>query len=665
VKELVVFVLLGLGPAALTAALALALVVQFRGSGMINLAAGAIATFGAYVFYSLEVQIGWSTLAAFASGLVACALFGTAFEWVVLRRLRAASALPKLIASLGMLLALQSLFLIRFGTAGQAAPTVLPEAPSSAVTVFGTPIPLDRIILAALVAVVAGVLSAVYRYTRLGLATRAAAENEEVAVLLGLAPTRLSMSNTVIATVLAGGFGMLVASQTQLDPTTITFAVVPALAAALLGGFTSFGIAAAAGMAIGILQTVLIFLQTKPWFPTVSGNTLPGVEPLLAFVCVMFALWIRGAKLPVRGAMRERRLPRAPEPRHVGLSVFVLTVGGAVLLVVFPPDFRQGTINSLIGFVLCLSLVVIIGYGGQVSLMQVALAGVAAFAVQKLTVHAGIPFPVGAVLAVAIAVAIGMVAAIPSLRVRGISLAIGTLAAAIALEQFVFDNTTFGQDASGSILPSPTIFGLHLGITANFPGWNGLLPSPVPGLECLGVALVLGVAVAQLRRSTLGQQMLAVRSNERAAAAAGVSVPRVKITCFALSSAIAAVAGVMSAYSLGSVGATDFGFTTALAVVAFVYIGGVTSIAGAMIGGLLLPGGVLSVALGDLTGLSGNVLALLGGISLIGVVVTFPEGLALAGSEQLRHTRNSFLGRRKAQSRSSGNPGAPKVSGEA
>ena len=139
---------------------------------------------------------------------------------------------------------------------------------------------------------------------------------------------------------------------------------------------------------------------------------------------------------------------------------------------------------------------------------------------------------------------------------RGVSLAVVTLAAAVAIEQFVFLNTTWGGGSSSSPVPEPKIFGLDLGPYGSFRGLDGKVPSPVFGFFVVGVALVLGLLVANLRRSNLGQRMLAVRSNERAAAAAGINVRNVKLAAFGISSFIAGIAGALYGYNFSSVTVT-------------------------------------------------------------------------------------------------------------
>ncbi len=291
-SELLLFVLLGMGTGALVGGLSLGLVVNYQGSGVPNFAMGAVAMLGAFEFYTLKtagqlfiplpgvplVHLGapWGTWSAFIVALAMCAVVGVLFDVLVLGRLRTSSPLAKLVASLGLLLTLQAIAVQQFGVGGQSAPAVIPENSSDLLHVFGSEVPYDRFIFTGIVIAATILLVCLYRFTRFGLATRAAAENESTAVLTGLAPRRISTVNTVIAFVLAGALGILIAPTSQLDPTTIPMAVIPAMGAALLARFTSFPIAATSGFVMGVIQSELIYLQTKSWFPTAGGVSLPG-----------------------------------------------------------------------------------------------------------------------------------------------------------------------------------------------------------------------------------------------------------------------------------------------------------------------------------------------------------------------------------------------------
>jgi branched-chain amino acid transport system permease protein len=654
VSQFLLFVLLGLGPGALIAGIALGVVLSFRGAGVINLAAGAVAMLGAYVFYGLRtggylflppipfaphtVSLGgpWATLPAMLLALAVCVLTGALFDVLVLRRLRGAAPLAKLLASLGLLITIQAIAVLRFGTSGQAAPAVLANGPQDVVHVGAATVPSDRFVLAGIVAVAALALWALYRFTRFGLATRAAAEDETKAMLAGLPPGELSLINTTLASLLAGALGVLVAPMTQLDPTTIPLAVVPALGAALLARFTSFGIAASAGIAMGVIDSLVTYCASKPWFPTSAGIAIPGVTELIYFLVIVGAMYLRGGRLPERGLLTEARLPAAPSAPRILTPALVLSALAVLALLVFPFDFRQALTNSLIGVVVCLSLVVTTGFVGQVSIVQVALAGISGFIVSKLAVHAGVGFPVGALLGAAAATVVGLLTAISALRVRGVNLAVVTLAAAVAIEEFVFANPTIGGGESGAPVPSPHLFGIDLGPSAAFPINADSPPSPVFGMVCVVVVAVLAALVASLRRSDLGQRMLAVRSNERAAAGAGIDVRAVKLAAFGIAAFIAGIAGALYAYNFGSVTAGRFGIVTALGFVAFAYLGGITTVAGALVGGMLVTEGLAIHAVNRWFGVPVDYQVFIAGLALIVTIVVNPMGIAGAASADFR-----------------------------
>lgn len=643
-NDVLLFSLLGLGSGALIAGLALALVLTYRGAGVIDLSTGAVAMLGAYVYYDVRtegslflppipfagdaIDLGqpWGGVPAFALALGVCALTGALMDGLVFQRLRDASALAKLVASLGLLLTLQAIVLLRFGGDGQAAPNVLPA--DGTVEVFGVPIPSNRFMLLGIVAVVTVVLMAVFRFTRFGLATRAAQENEATAMLSGLSPGRISMANTVAASMLAGTVGILVAPIAQLDPFVLAFSVIPALAAALLGRFTSFGVAAAAGLGMGIVGSLVTWMQSLSWFPRSDGIPLPGVTEVIFFLVIVAVLYWRGHALPRRGALREPRFPVAPRARFVLTPTIALTAICAVALAASPFDYRQALINSLIGALMCLALVVLTGFVGQMSLAQVALAGVTALVVAKLADGSGIGFPLAPLIGMAAALAIGLAMAMSAMRVRGANLAIVTMAGAIAVQSFWFANPSFGIDALGSSVGQPTLLGIDLGTSAGFPLGDDGRPSAVFGFLCLAALVGCALVVVALRRSGLGQRMLAVRSNEHAAASAGIDVRATKLTAYALSALIAGAGGALYAYDFGSVDAARFDVSIALAFVAFAYLGGITTVTGALIGGLLVTGGVFAQVLHDAFGVPPSYELIFGGLLLIVTVVQFPDGVA-------------------------------------
>jgi branched-chain amino acid transport system permease protein len=626
-EEILLFVLLGLGSGALIAGIALGVVLTYRGSGIINLSTGGMAMLGGYAYWSLNTGkiASLPTAAALPLSLLFVVVVGAVTEFVVYRPLRNSAPLAKLVASLGVLLVAQAAMLLAFGITDQPEPSILPQ---NDVHMLGAVVPVDRFILTGMVVVAAAVLAALYKWTRFGLATRAASENEVAAMLAGLSPNMISLVNTLIAALLAGALGILAASITELDPQTLPLQIIPALAAALLAGFTSFGVACGASIGIGVLYSLIQYISSQSWFPQSGGVALPGVTDLLAFLIIVGVLFWRGSRIPRRGELVERRLPGVPRPRNLARTSLILAAVAAVALVVLPFDFREALINTLIGTLMALSLVVITGFVGQISVVQLSLAGAAGFTIAHMASNFGITFPVAALAGIAVAVAIGMVTAVSALRVRGVSLAVVTLAGAVAIENFGFVNNTWGGGEAGSPVPEPKWFGLDLGPQAPFRGLDHDLPSPVFGWVALICVVLLCAGVGVLRRRSLGQRMLAVRSNERAAAAAAINPRTVKFAGFGIAAFIAGVAGVLYAYNFGSVSADRFDAITALSLIAFAYVGGITLISGAVFAGLISAQALIPYALDKWFGLNGNWFLLFGGAILIFTLIRNPEGVA-------------------------------------
>lgn len=640
--QILLFILLGLGPGALIAAISLGVVLTYRGSGVINLATGGVAMIGGYAYWALKtgqvagVQMG--TAPALVCSLVIVLLFGVLVELIAFRPLRNASPLAKLVSSLGVLLIAQALVLLAFGNTPEPEPTILPQ---STVHVLGAVIPVDRFILTGIVIAMAAALAAAYRWTRFGLATRAASENEVAAMLGGLSPRLLSLGNTLVASFIAGAVGILAAAITELDSETLPLQIVPALTAALIARFTSFGLACAAGIGLGIIESLIQYASAQPWFPQAGGSAIPGVAELVIFLITVAVMYLRGASLPRRGDLVERSLPQVPRPNNLVRTSLIVGIVCAVALVVFPFDFREALINTLIGTVMALSLVVLTGFVGQISVVQLSLAGVAGFTISHLAVNAGIGFPFAPIIGTAAALVLGMLTAVSALRVRGVSLAVVTLAAAVAIENFGFTNPTWGGGQTGSPVPEPHLLGLDLGPAAHFRGLDGNQPSPVFGWLVLIVTIAVCLAVAYVRRGRLGQRMLAVRSNERAAAAAAINPRNVKLAAFAISAIIAGVAGSLYAYNFGSVSGDRFDAFIALSLIAFAYAGGITLISGAAFAGLISTQALFPYALDKWFGLNGNWFLLFGGVILIVTLIQNPDGVAGAFYRKT-HRRPTF-----------------------
>jgi branched-chain amino acid transport system permease protein len=281
--------------------------------------------------------------------------------------------------------------------------------------------------------------------------------------------------------------------------------------------------------------------------------------------------------------------------------------------------------SSLIASVLALSFVVLIGFGGQTSLAQMAFAGIGGFALSKLATYYGIPFPFAPILASLGAMLFGVLVGLPALRVRGTNLAIVTLAGGVTIAEFVFKHPWVigGMDTGGPKIPNPSLGGWNLGLI-----YGNKTSRPIFAFFLLAVLTILCLMVANIRRSGSGRVMLAVRSNERAAAAVGINNVRVKMMMFGFSAFIAGVGGSLIAYRFGAVSDLSYGTIASLTALSFAYLGGITSVSGAVAAGVTAASGVAFYSMNQVFGSFGRWEALIGGVLLIFTAITNPEGIA-------------------------------------
>lgn len=625
------------------------MVLSFRASGVVNLAHGALGMYVAYVFFELRnfdldpggdpggdlvlPVIGLparvhivdrpTVLTALVCSLVMASLLGAAAYGFVFRPLRSAPPLARVVASLGVFLYVSAVAQLRFvGESGQGAAALRPEfpLPDGAVRIGDVVVPTSNFVVAAIAIGTTLALWSVFRFTRFGIATRAAAESEKGALLTGLSPDRLGYVNWVMATNLAGMAVILIATDTHgIDPLATSLAIVPALGAALLGGLSSFAATAATGLAIGMTQSMLNTFQSQhEWLPDwLSRGALSGALPV---VVILIAITVRGAGLPTRATLVDKRLPRAPAPRYPVLGCAAVALAAGVALCTLDAQWRLAIIVSTIATVIALSTVVVTGFVGQISLAQNAFAGLAAFTTAKLATTFDVPFPLAPAIGIAVAVVAGVLAGVPAVRVRGLTLAVATIGVAVAVENLVFRSPSL---LGITDVPRPELFGIDLG----FRGVGSENFRAEFGVFALVFVTACAVIVANLRVGATGMRWLAVRSNERAAAAAGINVAATKLSAFATSSFLAGIGGALLAYQLSSLSTDNFAVIAALASVALVYLGGIASISGALVAGLLATGGIVTKLNGGVAGGASQYQFAISGLLLVVVAILYPDGV--------------------------------------
>ncbi len=625
------FLLLGLGNGGVFAALAVALVVTYRASGVLNFATGAQALYAAYTYSLLRtgqllqpipglsptINIGTSLgfWPALLITLAIQAVMGALAYLLIFRPLRNHRPVAKAVASIGLMGLLTAIVTYQVGT---EVILVNPIFPQNHVSFLGVSISVDRLLLAATIIGLGIVLTVLFRFTRFGLATRASAETEVGALVSGLSPDRIALVNWIISFVVCGIAGVLIAPLVPLVPGTYTLFIVPALAAAVVGRFHSLGWAITAGLGIGALESLSVYLNgVHPGFPAGAGELIP-------LVLVLVVLAFRGQTMPSRGTLVQVTLGRAPRPHWRLPTAVIGTAVGIGAIYFFTGNDRAALYTSMITGVITLSLVVVTGYTGQISLAQLTFAGVSAYILSTFASSWGIPFPIAPILAALVAAAAGVVIGIPALRVRGLMLGVVTLTFAAGVEAIWFNNNSIDGGASGLAIPTPRLFGMDLGI-----GSGKDFPRPAFGILCLVVLVLVALGVSWLRTSRLGSAMLAVRADERSAAAAGINVVKVKLIAFAIAAFIAGLGGSLLAYQLGNVTFQDFDAFLGLVTFSVVVVAGITSVSGGILAGVISAGGILVAVISSGVGSGGvdNWYGVVAGIGVILTVIFNPDGI--------------------------------------
>ena len=603
--EVIRFALLGFGVGTLYALASQGLIAIYRGSGVLNFGLGAIGMVGVYVEWELHVKHGWPFLPACLIGVVISAAIGGLTHLLLMRPLRHVTSLMRVIATLGVLITLQSIAILRYGS----VPIVVKSAlPTNVWHIYGEiVISADRIILLCLAAVLTLGLWLLYRYTLFGIGTTAVAENERAASSLGWSPNSIATVNWAIGSALAGLAAILITPIVTLQPTVMTNLMLAAMAAAMVASFRSFPIALAAGLAIGIAQTEANRFVAQPGF----GQAVP-------FLFIIVWMVLRGQALPLRDYFQER-LPTIGSGVISWRGILVGVAIGAVLMSTTPPIWIDAfTVTVGVGLVL-LSIVVLTGYAGQLSLGQFAMAGFGAWVAGRLVAAAGVPFGFAVVIGALAAVPLGVIFALPAVRTRGINLAIVTLGLGTAIELMLFGNVGYTGGFAGTQVGEPNLFGWNIN-SASHPTRYGLI-----AVACLVVTVV---GVANIRRGRTGRRLIAVRTNERAAAALGISVPEAKLYAFALSAAIAAFGGIVLAFRSTSISYAPFTSFTSIMDVGLATIGGIGYLLGPVLGGTLAAGGLWSGVFDAIGPGISRYIPLISGISFILVVLLNQNGIA-------------------------------------
>jgi sulfate-transporting ATPase len=363
-----------------------------------------------------------------------------------------------------------------------------------------------------------------------------------------------------------------------------------------------------AGLAIGIAQS-----EVTRWV------NAPGWDTAVPFIFVAVILILRGRSI----ASKEEAFGRMPSLGTGGIAPGLILIGAAAALlciwVIFPYDWVAALQVQMVFVIILFSIVVVTGFAGQVSLAQMGFAGVGALIAGYLYSSHGWPFLLALLAGMVAVIPIGAVTALAGVRTRGVALAIVTLGLAFSLETVIFSNPQFTGGVIGFQAPNPKFFGIPI----------NALTYPARYATLTLVFLVLaGVGVANLRRGRAGRRLIAVRTNERAAAAMGISVPGAKSYAFVLGAVIAALGGILLVFDQPTLAFTNFAGVQSVFLMQGAVFGGVGHLGGPLIGSSFQAGTLGQQIFSFLGGNVAFYLALASGVGVLVVLTFFPDGVA-------------------------------------
>lgn len=597
--SLFAFTLLGLFTGAAYAVMASGLVLTYTTTRVFNIAHGAFGMVLAFTFWDFTQRQGLPTVLSLflVLGVVAPAI-GWFIQRFVTRGLGEGPVSVALVVTVGLLVGL-------IGLAQQIwkpeARVLLPFYPETGWELGDTFITAHQVVTIVCSVVVAIGLYVLLNRTRIGIAMRGSVDNPDLLKLFGGRPDTVAALAWAIGMSLAALGGILLTPVVGLDYYALTLLVINAYAAAMLGRLKSLPLTFAGAMGLGILESwAVAYLPTDGFWSTVR----PVIPALFLFAIVVI---MPQAQLRIG---QVKGIVAAPVPsvtKAVGSGAGLLAVAFVLIAVVSRADVLLIGVAATYAMVM-LSLVLLTGYGGHVSLAQFTFAGVGALAYAKL----GEPNLFGLAMAALIAAGVGALVALPVLRLTGLYLALSTMAFAVLMDKMIFQ-AEFAFKFNGTLATERvSILGVRIGSDTSYV-WFMVL--------CF---VLMGLFLLWLRRGALGRILIAMRDSPSGCGTLGLDLRWFRVGLFSLSAGMAGLAGGLFAGLRGTVGAADFLYFQSLLVLLLAVVFGVTSVTGAMLGGAALM--LLPVWQSSQPELAGALFAVLGfGAVLLG---RDPNGIA-------------------------------------
>ncbi|MGD0378474.1 MAG: ABC transporter permease [Acidimicrobiales bacterium] len=564
--EFLSFLIAGIVFGAIYAVSASGLVVTYNTTGIFNFAHGAMGMVMAYLFWQLWQGWGLPELVSLAIVLVVAApLLGMVVERVVMRPLYGAATSIRLAVTLGLLLVLVALAGIIWSPTANTynTPELLNGNP---VSVAGITLSWEQLITVVVAIAVAVFLRVFFRRTRTGVAMRAVVDDPSLASLAGAPSGRISAYSWMIGVMFAGLGGILLAPSVQgMNIETLTQLVIYGYAAAVVGRLRSLPMTFLGAMILGVANSMAI-----GYAPQGVRNDVDAALPMIMLFLAL--LLIPEVRLAIGRVVRVRP-PRVASARTTLIGAVVVVVVVIALGSVLSGNNLYTMGNGLALSILALSLVPLSGYAGQVSLCQFTFLGIGA-----VTMHAvdGGSSVLGLLAAMGVCAGVGAVLALPVLRLRGLYLALATLAFAVLMDNIFFQSSSIMGVGGTVAVGRPDIFGMHFATDRAFDVFLAVV-----------LALCL-IGVGALRRGPFGRRLVGMSDSPAACSTVGLSLTVTKLAVFAFSAGLAGLAGALYGGLNTEVGAAQFDFLFSIAIFVGLTLSGVSLLTGAVLAGVFL-----------------------------------------------------------------------------
>jgi branched-chain amino acid transport system permease protein len=563
VNEFITFVVAGIVTGSVYAVTASGLVVTYKATGVFNFAHGAVGMFLAYLYWQLWQGWGWNPVVALIVVLLVLApLFALLVERVLMRPLYGSSLNTMIVVTLG-------LFLVLYGVTGTiwnqtTTRNLAPWFPNDQVGVFGVNLTYENLITIGCAVGVAIGLWLLFRRTRMGVSMRAVVDDPALASMTGARSHRIAGAAWIIGFMAAGLAGILLAPGTGMSLPILSELVIFGYAAAIVGRLHSLPLTFLGAMILGVGESLAVGY--------VPANQLNDVTAILPMGLLIVALLL----IP-QAKLAASRIARIRAPRTATLRATI--IGGAVLvaLTVLLSALITGDNLYTLGLALtislaALSLVLLSGYGGQVWLCQFTFIGLGAWTMSKVDGGSSV---LGVLAAIGLCAAAGGILALPALRLRGLYMALATLAFAALMDSIFFNNPSVVPDGSFNV-GRPDILGLRFATDRAF-------------VVLIAVVLALClIGVGALRRGSYGRRLVAMSDSQAACATVGMSLTRTKLGVFVMAGGLAGLAGALYGGMSRTVSASQFSFVQSLVLFVAVVLAGVTILSGSILAGVSL-----------------------------------------------------------------------------